>query len=155
MPGMPALRISPHFNADEFRCHDGTDYPAEWVDERLKPLCAVLEAIRDACDGHAVRILSGYRTATYNEGLRDSDGSGTGVAKNSQHIQGRAADIAVEGLAPSDVWTAAMALYKAGRIPGMGGLGYYQGWCHIDIRPRDDGHLAQWLGPGVNTYPTV
>lgn len=139
--------ISPHFSLGEFACHDGTPYPDGWVDERLRPLCALLETIRDACDGRRVTILSGYRTAAYNEGLRDADGSGTGVAKASQHIQGRAADIAVDGLAPSEVHATILVLYRAGRLRALGGLGLYRAWCHVDIREGD--HLAQWTGAGV------
>jgi len=142
------MNLTAHFTVEEFHCHDGTLYPPEWIDERLRPLCAALEAIREACGGRPVRILSGYRTATYNEGLRSSDGSGTGVAKNSQHIQGRAADIAVEGMAPSDVHAATLTLYGQGKLE-IGGLGLYRGWIHVDVRERVGGHLAQWNGPGV------
>ena len=143
---------SPHFLADEFRCHDGTPYPPDWVAERLTPLCAALEAIRDELGGRAIRILSGYRTQAHNDALRTSDGSGTGVAQNSQHIQGRAADIAVDGVSPSDVHAAVLRLYAAGRLPQLGGLGLYRGWVHVDVRPRAaDGHLARWTGAGVSS----
>ena len=151
---MPPILITPHLSLDEFSCHDGTDYPPEWIETRLLPLCQLLEVVREACDNHPITILSGYRTEEHNEALREADGSGTGVAKNSQHIQGKAADIRVEGLAPSDVYKAVMALYKAGKIPALGGCGYYSRWNHLDIR-QSDGHLARWLGPGVNYYPAV
>lgn len=142
--------ITPHFSIEEFRCHDGTEYPQEWVVDRLTPLCAALEAIRDALGGHPIRILSGYRTPAHNEALRDADGSGTGVAKNSQHVVGRAADITVDGLAPSDVHATILQLDEAGSIQ-IGGLGLYRGWVHIDVRERlADGHLARWTGAGVD-----
>lgn len=149
-----SLALTPHFSVGEFRCHDGTPYPPEWIDERLRPLCAVLETIREACDGRRVTILSGYRTPAYNEGLRDADGSGTGVAKRSQHLEGRAADIAVDGLTPSEVCAALRTLLKAGRLPQLGGYGLYTGWVHVDVRPKDaDGHVARWLGAGVRDFP--
>lgn len=138
----PPLLVSPHFALTEFRCHDGTDYPAEWIDERLRPLCAVLEAIRAACDGHSVTILSGYRSPAHNVAV--------GGAKASQHMEGRAADITVAGLAPSDVWTAIDALLKAGQLTGLGGRGIYPGWVHVDVRPRPiGGHIAIWSGEKV------
>ncbi len=140
--------IDEHFTLEEFACHDGTPYPDEWVASRLKPLCDVLEIIRAKLN-YPIHILSGYRTEAHNEALRDADGSGSGVAKNSQHIQGMAADIAVSNYAPKDVHAAILELDKAGLIK-IGGLGKYQGWVHVDIRERPaDGHLAQWNGPGV------
>ena len=149
---MPAIYVTQHFSIDEFDCHDGTPYPPGWIETRLLPLCQLLEVVREACDGHPITILSGYRTEEHNEALREADGSGTGVAKNSQHIQGKAADIRVEGLAPSDVYKAVMALYKAGKIPLLGGCGLYTRWVHVDIR-QQDGHLARWMGQGVTEFP--
>ena len=141
--------ITPHFDVGEFRCHDGTEYPAEWIATRLRPLCVALEVIRAECGHRAVTILSGYRTEAHNAALRDADGSGSGVAKNSQHIQGRAADITVEGMAPSDVHATVLRLVESKQI-AIGGLGLYRGWIHVDIRERpEDGHLAVWNGPGV------
>lgn len=150
-----STQITDHFTQEEFRCHDGTAYPDEWVADRLRPLCDALEAIRAELGGHAMTILSGYRTSTYNGSLRDADGSGTGVAKNSQHIVGRAADITVDGISPTDVYRAVMKLDKAGTIQ-IGGVGYYKGWVHVDVRPRpQDNHLATWVGPGVSSAPSL
>lgn len=144
-----SMPITLHFSLDEFACHDKTPYPADWIAERLKPLCDVLEVVRDACGSRPMNILSGYRTEAHNNALRNADGSGTGVAKNSQHIVGRAADITVEGLAPSEVHKIILQLSTDKKIE-IGGLGCYVGWVHVDIRERpEDGHLAQWNGAGV------
>jgi len=141
--------ISTHFNLKEFQCHDGTPYPSNWIESRLKPLCAVLEAVRAACGNRPVTVVSGYRTPSHNASLREADGSGTGVAKNSQHVAGRAADISVEGLAPLAVHKTIRALLAAKKIE-IGGLGLYTGWVHIDIRDRaPNGRIAQWAGQGV------
>ena len=141
--------VSAHFTVEEFACHDGTPYPAEWVADRLAPLCAALEAIRESCGNRPVSILSGYRTPAHNEALRDADGSGSGVAKDSQHVVGRAADIVIGGVAPADVHAAVLALDTQGAIK-IGGVGLYQKWVHVDVRERAaDGHLARWNGPGV------
>lgn len=141
--------VSAHFGLSEFDCHDGTGYPPEWIAERLVPLCRVLERLRDEL--HApITILSGYRTLAHNEALRDADGSGSGVAKDSQHVQGRAADIVAKGIAPAQVHATVLRLYAAGQLPDLGGVGLYQRWVHVDVRPRPaDGHLARWSGPGV------
>ena len=41
-------------------------YPPEWVEERLRPLCEVLEAVRAELGGRSIKVASGYRTPTYN-----------------------------------------------------------------------------------------
>ena len=130
--------MTPHFAVDEWRCKDGTPYPEKWIDDRLRVLCAQLEIIRHACGDRVITILSGYRTPSYNAAIDGAD--------NSQHCHGRAADIRVEGMAPSDVHKMILFLFEAGKIE-IGGLGIYSGWCHLDIRPRPaSGHLARWSG---------
>lgn len=84
--------------------------------------------------GKPVHITSGYRTAAYNATL-------PGASKNSQHIQGRAADFWVEG-----VPVATVADYVEKLLPGRGGIGRYPkdaahptrktGWVHVDTRPN-------------------
>ncbi len=143
-----SIPITMHLTLDEFASHDGVPYPGEWIKDRLLPLCHALEAIRLDLGGHPMTIVSGFRTAAHNAALRDADGSGTGVAQNSQHLLGRAADIAVDGIAPSDVHACALRLFKAGIIE-IGGIGLYNGWVHVDVRERpESGHLAQWDGTG-------
>jgi uncharacterized protein YcbK (DUF882 family) len=133
--------VTDHFTVEEWKCHDGTDYPAEWVGDRLTPLCSVLEVLRAELGGHAITILSGYRSPAHNQAV--------GGASASQHMEGRAADITVEGFAPSDVHRALLQLFQAGKIE-IGGLGRYPGWVHVDVRPRPaSGHLAQWEGTKV------
>lgn len=127
--------MTPHFAASEFACHDGSSYPQDWIETRLKPLCEALEIIR-ADVGQPVQILSGYRTAKYNVGL-------SGSAKDSQHMYGRAADIKVKGLDSRALHDRILKLYKDGKIQ-IGGLGSYPGWVHVDIRHNSDGRLRRW-----------
>lgn len=61
-----------------------------------------------------------------------------GASKNSQHIQGRAADFWVEGVS-----VATVAAYAEKLLPGRGGIGRYpvkagraKGWVHVDTRPN-------------------
>jgi uncharacterized protein YcbK (DUF882 family) len=126
--------MSPHFTVQEFRCKDGTDYPKAWVSSRLEELCGVLEDIRTACGGRAITITSGYRSPAYNRKI--------GGARNSQHCEGRAADIKVAGMPAKKVHAICLELHTAGTIR-LGGLGLYPSWVHVDVRP---GSLRRWGG---------
>ncbi len=133
------MKITEHFSLDEFKqperhgCPE-VAYPAEWVPDRLTPLCTVLEAIR-AFFGKPITILSGYRSPAYNTAV--------GGKKASQHLQGKAADITVEGVSAADVHEAILKLHKQGKIK-LGGLGKYPGFTHVDV--RDGQRLARWDG---------
>lgn len=107
--------LSPHFRVREFACRDGSDLVKIDTD-----LVALLEQIRTAAGG-AVVINSGYRSAFYNQKV--------GGARYSQHLLGRAADIAVEGVSP--LLAAQMAEYYLG---SHGGIGVYQTFTHVDTR---------------------
>ena len=74
-----------------------------------------------------VQLVSGYRAPVTNNNLRAHT---KGVAKNSYHMQGRAMDFHIDGIALSKVHKAALAL-KAG------GVGYYphSNFVHIDTGP--------------------
>tara|TARA_B100001750_G_scaffold241440_1_gene252863 strand:- start:768 stop:1325 length:558 start_codon:yes stop_codon:yes gene_type:complete len=79
---------------------------------------------RDCRCGQAVEILSGYRSPKTNAMLRSTT---NGVAKNSFHLKGQAADIRVPGSSTSKVRNTARALR-------VGGVGYYpkSGFVHVD-----------------------
>lgn len=71
-----------------------------------------------------IELFSGYRTRERNATIE-------GAATNSEHINGRAADFRIPGLTPREVADLAEG------IPGLGGLGRYPGFTHIDTgRPR-------------------
>lgn len=149
--------ITPHFSAEEFACHDGTPYPLAqvdgedpagrpWGESRLGPLCVVLEAVREAA-GAPIVIDSGYRTLAYDQRLYDASAKNGLVAKpeGSQHPKGRAADIKCAALSPKALHALILDLYRAGKIPQLGGIGLYPTFVHVDVRPHS-GHLAQWGG---------
>lgn len=140
-----SIPVTQHFSLDEFQSHDGQAYPSGWIVERLKPLCDVLEAVRRACGDRPMYVVSGYRSPTHNAAV--------GGAQHSQHMEGRAADVTVDGLAPSDIHAAVLGLYRDGQIPQLGGLGLYVGWVHVDVRPRVGDHLAQWRGTKPGAEP--
>ena len=138
MPG----DVSPHFSRHEFDLSDekarkrgldsGAEYPVEWIASRLTPLCAALEVIRAEFGGKPVKVISGYRPLEYNRKLGSDD--------TSQHVQGRAADFQIAGIAPKAIWDRMLALRHVGRIE-IGGAGVYDEFCHIDVR---GGSLRTW-----------
>lgn len=69
-------------------------------------------------------LTSGYRTEHTNEALRTRDP--LGVSRHSLHIQGRAADLTVDGVP-------APQLGQIARSLGAGGVGVYRsGFVHVD-----------------------
>ena len=74
-----------------------------------------------------IDLVSGYRSAGTNAFLRASSG---GVARNSLHTVGMAADIRVPGRATEAVWRAAVDLRR-------GGAGLYRAsdFVHVDVGP--------------------
>jgi hypothetical protein len=105
------MRVTEHFDSDEFKCHEGTPYPLDqadedapgggtWLETRLRPLCETLETIR-AQVGRPVTIDSGFRTVAYDQRLYDRSAHDGLVAtpQGSQHPKGRAADIKVANVA--------------------------------------------------------
>jgi uncharacterized protein YcbK (DUF882 family) len=81
-------------------------------------------------------VISGYRSPQTNAMLRDEGGAGTGVAKRSLHLEGKAIDIRLGDVALSHLHNAALSL-------GGGGVGYYptSDFVHLDV-----GAVRQWGG---------
>lgn len=74
-------------------------------------------------------LISGYRSKKSNRQLRAKSG---GVACNSQHLYGKAADIAVPGRSLKHIQRAAKSLQ-------MGGVGRYSAFVHVDT-----GRVRYW-----------
>jgi uncharacterized protein YcbK (DUF882 family) len=149
-----------YFSLEEMRCKSGSVYPAEFVQVgKWARLQASLDRIRDAWGG-PLTIISGYREPSYNAQLREASiarlvAGGrtpeqaereTGVAKDSQHMHGTAADIRPSEDARSpQLHAMIMAMVKSGKLPLIGGVGGYPTWCHVDVRPRNaDNSIATW-----------
>lgn len=118
-------RLSPHFRVREFHSkHDPSDLVK--VDERLLTL---LENIRNYV-GKPVRINSGYRSPEYNKTLKNA-------SPRSQHCNGKAADIWVEGVTPKQIADIAECY-----LGSSGGIGIYKTFTHVDVRTS----CARWKG---------
>ena len=117
-------QVTPHFKVREFACNDGSD--PVFISQALAD---ILENIR-VHFGKPVHINSGYRTVSYNKSV---DGS----SSTSQHCNGLAADIRVEGVSPDRV-----ADYAEQLLGDHGGVGRYKTFTHVDTRSEK----ARWNG---------
>ena len=108
----------------EFACNDGSD--PVFISQALAD---ILENIR-VHFGKPVHINSGYRTVSYNKTV-------SGSSSTSQHCNGLAADIRVEGVSPDRV-----ADYAEQLLGDHGGVGRYGTFTHIDVRADK----SRWKG---------
>ena len=115
-------KVSTNFRVREFACQDGSD--PIFIDSEL---VSVLQKIRNHF-GKAVTITSAYRTPNHNKNV--------GGTTYSQHLDGKAADIKVQGIAPKDVAQYAETLLDEG------GIGIYNTFTHIDVRSTK----SRWQG---------
>lgn len=76
-------------------------------------------------------VISAYRSPATNEMLR---GNSNGVAKNSQHLLGKAIDVRLTDLDTAELRDVALSL-------GRGGVGYYH---ESDFVHVDTGRVRQW-----------
>ena len=129
--------ISDHFSWVEFRCRDHAETPVP--DDLLANVhglvYGVLEPIH-AEVGHPIEVLSGYRTAAHNRAVLG--------APDSRHLYADAADICCARMTAETLWVMIRHLWRSNALPGLGGLGRYDGWVHVDARPHEPGVLAQW-----------
>lgn len=115
------MRLSPHFDSEEFRCHDGSYKDPD------PELVRKLELLRTELGNTAIHINSAYRSPAYNRKV--------GGSPKSQHLLAKAADIVVKGKTPKEVATAAAKV-------GFTGIGTYKKFTHVDVRPKP----ARWNG---------
>ena len=143
------MQITDHFSRGEWTCKNSekTKYPCKWIDDRLFPLCQILEKIRAKISQAAnqeigLKITSGYRTKEYNDDLRKR---GIGAAKRSYHTRGMAADFrpinrkGATKVSINALFYCIQAMVESGQIPD-GGLHKYKSFIHYDNR----GKKARW-----------
>lgn len=111
------------------RCH----YTDEVTEIDIRTLEYLSMVDRKLGGGNEIHIVSGYRSPQYNDLLRKK---GSGVAKRSLHLEGRAIDLRVPAHDLGSVKQAALALQ-------YGGVGYYPArgsqFVHID-----SGQFRHW-----------
>jgi uncharacterized protein YcbK (DUF882 family) len=132
-----------YFGSHEFACHDGTDVPLSLY-PNLKRLIQTLDIIRGEW-GEPIHVTSGYRTPAWNARV-----SGAG---QSRHMTAEAADIRPRKLGDIiPLQHVVLKLFREDRLPGLGGLGTYHSWLHVDVRTRKPPeHLARWQGSGLGS----
>lgn len=116
------IQLSPHFHLREFDCHcTRPGCTITYVDPEL---IYYLEKKRSRW-AEPIAIVSGFRCTDHNREVGGKPGS--------FHLTGKAADIRVEGVKPSEV---------ADECEDAGGLGRYPTFTHVDLR----GYRARWWG---------
>lgn len=126
------VRLSTNFVSTEFDCKcSNPDCTHTMVSETL---VGILQSIRNESSS-PMYINSGYRCSKHNAAV--------GGATSSYHMQGRAADVRVEGKTPLEV--AQMA-----EKYGATGIIVYENFTHIDDRPNK--YFAYDGGSTVGTF---
>ena len=110
-----ATQLSTNFKSTEFDCHGSGCCSSTLVDENL---VKYLQKIRSHF-GKSVHINSGYRCKKHNAAV--------GGASASNHMDGEAADIRIDGVTPLEVAQYAEHI-------GMLGIGVYSWGAHVDTR---------------------
>lgn len=123
------MKLTTNFSLAEFASRDGSITPGN-IQANLKKLATELQVIRDHY-GKPIQINSGYRSPAHNEAVKGSS--------TSQHLEGKAADIVIAGVSPSEVADTIEKLITEGKMK-QGGLGRYNSFTHYDIR----GRKARW-----------
>lgn len=104
------------------------------MDRDLIDLLATLRDRLGVVPRKGFDLISGYRSPHTNASLRARGGSHTGVATKSQHMLGKATDIAMPGIPLDRLRLAALSIQR-------GGVGYYprDGFVHVDT-----GRVRTW-----------
>jgi uncharacterized protein YcbK (DUF882 family) len=98
------------------------------------PLLDYLYEVARRCGVDPVfSVISGYRSPQTNERLRER---GSGVARHSLHLEGRAIDVRLAGVDCADLAAGALGLTR-------GGVGYYS---KSDFVHLDTGAFRTWRG---------
>lgn len=120
-----ALEEINHFLFD-FRTGDKAEMDPELLD--------LIYDVREALGSDGVyQVVSAYRSPKTNEMLRGRSQK-SGVAKNSQHLLGKAIDVRLEGITTATLRDKAISMQR-------GGVGYYEA---SDFVHMDTGRVRRW-----------
>ena len=109
------MKLTDNFYLKEFASKDGADTPEDIL-HNLKRVAEQLQILRDYTE-LPIKVNSGYRSPEHNESI--------GGVSNSQHVLGKAADIVIQGMKPSDTYKLIEYLIGKGVLK-IGGLGSYK-----------------------------
>ncbi|MEJ2173218.1 MAG: YcbK family protein [Woeseiaceae bacterium] len=108
----------------DFRTGDTTTIDPELLD--------LIYEVRESLGSNAAfEVISAYRSPRTNEMLRSNS---SGVARNSQHLLGKAIDVRLRGVPTRTLRDAAIDLQR-------GGVGYYE---QSDFVHMDTGRVRRW-----------
>lgn len=124
-------QLSQNFKSTEFDCHGSGCCSETLVDEKLVQF---LQKIRSHF-GKSVHINSGYRCKSHNAKV--------GGASKSNHMDGEAADIRIDGVTPLEIAQYAEHI-------GVLGIGVYSWGVHIDTRTSK----YYWYDGGASNVKT-
>lgn len=133
-----------HLHWAELACHDRmmTTYPQDFRDDptRLPALAAAFRAVRDECTASAgvdcpLTIISAYRTEAYNAMLAKHPRFQ--AAPRSQHMQGRALDVATPRFLSFEEFTDCVRRASAHDLSPIRyiELRPSMNYIHFDVRP--------------------
>ena len=124
------MKLTENFNLSEFQCKCGCKMPEDVYSNIIK-LANNLQALRNHLE-QPIKLTNAYRCQKHNDSIK-------GSAKNSQHVQGKAADIKVQSMMPIEVKNVIEFLISEGNML-QGGIGLYNSFLHVDIRKNK----ARW-----------
>lgn len=117
--------ISPAFEDIRFFMRDWRNDAVHSIDARTIDILTAAHRLLDTSEPYL--LLSGYRSPETNAMLRSRS---SGVARNSLHMQGEAADVRISSRSVSQI-------YNAARACNAGGVGRYSrsNFVHMDCGP--------------------
>lgn len=122
--------LSKNFSRSEFECKCGCG------EAEVSPfLIEVLQRLRDVL-GVKITVTSGRRCAAHNAAV--------GGAKNSQHLQGLAADIRAEGWTAKDLLRVLRILVRANALYVGYAYKISKDAVHFDVRQPESLTVVSW-----------
>ena len=123
------MQLTKDFQLHEFECKCGCQMP-DLVFTEVKKLANQLQIIRSFIQ-RPIILTNAYRCPTHNKEV--------GGVSDSQHLLGKAADIKVKELDPTELYSVINTLIRYEYVT-EGGMGLYNTFVHYDIR----GTYARW-----------
>lgn len=145
------MKLSEHFDSEEFDCHGGNYCECGGCGEQMNLiLIRALEKLRSDCGGYPLHINSGYRCQAWNTS------PWVNGAPSSQHCYFCAADVQVpiqltigefKWYAEQTQLFDGIGIYPREFDGDYGDLNSRYGWIHLDVRSNGtEPNTYQWGG---------